>query len=318
MDRIAFVSMIADGRVLCESEFGFSVCYKLADSVAGLKKSLAAAKGRHDWLACTARDSLERIEGVLAGDVGDTDVPANMLLSQVQFLAENWATNNEKMEKFQEDFFVERLTSPGAHYLAFPAEKKRSHVVRVWIPENPEKKPRPLVVALHGAGGSENMFPEAYGHGQIAKECQARGWYLLCPHSGLAFGTSPVSAIVEEFAKQFPVDPKAVFLVGHSMGAAQAIAVVQDQPERFAAVAALGGGGRVSKPEAFKSIPVFIGVGDKDFALGGAKALAKSLPKAIYKEYPDFEHLVIVREALPDVFKEWDKLVKPRGPVKEN
>ena len=33
----------------------------------------------------------------------------------------------------------------------------------------------PVVVALHGAGGSENLFFEGYGAGHIVTECRKRG-----------------------------------------------------------------------------------------------------------------------------------------------
>jgi dienelactone hydrolase len=103
-----------------------------------------------------------------------------------------------------------------------------------------------------------------------------------------------------------------VFLVGHSMGAGQALALAANG--KFAAVAALGGGGRLSKPAAFAELPTFVGVGDKDsLALAGARALNKALTAAnakavTYKEYPGVEHLVIVREALPDAFAVFDKV----------
>ena len=40
-------------------------------------------------------------------------------------------------------------------------------------------------------------------------------------------------------------------------------------------------------------------------------ALAKALPDATFKEYAGLEHMLIVREALPDVFAGWDTIAKP-------
>ena len=59
---------------------------------------------------------------------------------------------------------------------------------------------------------------------------------------------------------------------------------------------------------------MFLGVGTKDqLALTGMRALNKTLTAAgakrlTYREYPEAEHLVIVREALPDLFAQWDAL----------
>src|SRR5581483_3079525 len=98
------------------------------------------------------------------------------------------------------------------------------------------------------------------------------------------------------------IDQKRVYLVGHSMGAMQTVALAQQAPGRFAAIAALGGGGAVTQPDTFKDLPVFIGCGSADFLLGGAKALAETLKKAgatrvQFHEYPGVEHMLIVQEA---------------------
>jgi alpha-beta hydrolase superfamily lysophospholipase len=79
----------------------------------------------------------------------------------------------------------------------------------------------------------------------------------------------------------------------------------------------MGGGGRIRDAKAFATLPTFIGIGDKDFTLGGAKSLHQTLQKTgatnvRYKEYPDIEHLVIVREALPDAFAMFDEIVSKK------
>ena len=89
------------------------------------------------------------------------------------------------------------------------------------------------------------------------------------------------------------------------------IALCQTHPGLFAGAAALGGGGAVKTPAAFAELPIFVGVGTADFALGGSRELVQGLNAggAKYltaKEYPKTEHMSIVREALPDVFAIWD------------
>ncbi|MCI0704260.1 MAG: hypothetical protein L0241_24645, partial [Planctomycetia bacterium] len=69
--------------------------------------------------------------------------------------------------------------------------------------------------------------------------------------------------------------------------------------------------GKIEKLGAFEKLAVFIGVGEKDaLNLPDARRLNKTLDgkakKLVYKEYPTVEHLVIVREALPDVFEMFD------------
>jgi predicted esterase len=200
-------------------------------------------------------------------------------------------------------------TRHGDFWMAFLTGKDQRTPARLFVPEKLDpKKQVPLVVALHGIGGSENLFFEGYGDGQIVKLCKERGWLLVAPRCPL-FGTPPVAEIVEQLSKRYPVDAKRVFLVGHSMGAAQSVELVQKYPKLFAGVALLGGGGRVTDAKAFAELPTFLGIGTKDqLAFGMAKDLNKTLTtakagKLLYKEYEDLEHLVIVREALPDAFK---------------
>jgi dienelactone hydrolase len=166
------------------------------------------------------------------------------------------------------------------------------------------------VVALHGLGVGADAYFEAYGAGRIVKECADRGWVLVAPEGGLA--APPVAAILEKLAERYPLDARRVFLVGHSVGAGQALALAATG--KFAGVAALGGGGKAAKPEAFAGLPTFVGVGDADsLALAGARALRKSLAGAkrvTYREYEGVEHLVIVREALPDAFEVFDAAAK--------
>jgi predicted esterase len=95
------------------------------------------------------------------------------------------------------------------------------------------------------------------------------------------------------------------------MGATHAVEVAQTSPGRLAAIAALGGGGIVRRPEVLRGLPVFVGVGSEDFALGWARGLAKSLSDAgaavTSKEYADVEHVMVVQEALKEVFAFFEK-----------
>lgn len=247
--------------------------------------------------AATARADIYLLTGLTRGDVPETDLPAVRLARRLHDLASG-----------KPYFTPDRA---GDHTLSVPTGKDSATPCRLFVPEGlSADKPVPLVVALHGAGGSENMFFESYGAGHIVKECQKRGWLLVSPRSGL-LGTPPVAAIVEKLRDRYPIDPKRVFLVGHSMGAGQAIDLVQRHPGTFAAVANLGGGGRVRDKERFATLPVYVGVGTADFALKSSRSLVKALAdagatKVTAKEYPDLEHLVIVREALPDVFGLFD------------
>jgi predicted peptidase len=116
-------------------------------------------------------------------------------------------------------------------------------------------------------------------------------------------------------AALFPVDRDRIFVVGHSMGAAQALAATRTEPEKLAGVAALGGGGRVRVTDVIRKLPFFVGAGEKDFGLRGARALRRSLDRGRvktvrYREYANVEHLGIVQVALDEVFAFFDEIAE--------
>jgi predicted esterase len=288
------------GKEVRHSAIGVSQVADLAARVATLKKATSGMKADTIEKA-TARDRAELLADLADKAVPETDLPAAELLSNAEAMLDG------------KPFFT--AAKPGQFWLSVPTGKGAT-AARLFVPRGlEENKPVPVVVALHGAGGSENLFFEGYGAGHIVTECRKRGWLLVATRSGLAFGGGPpIPAILDELAKRYPLDPKRVFVVGHSMGAIQTVDLVQKHPGRFAAAAALGGGGAVRDAKAFADLPLFVGVGDKDaLALTGARALNKALADAknlTFKEYPNVEHMVIVREALPDVFAAFDRAAK--------
>ncbi len=257
--------------------------------------------------SASIRERVSLLQDLVGGIIPESDVPAAKRYEEAKAMS-------EAVAKGKPYFTPDR---PGDHWITVPTGEKGKTLTRcrLFVPEKLDaKKPVPLVLALHGAGGSENLFFEGYGAGHIVKLCKERGWLLVAPGSGLGFGLTPAPPfgdIIDELAKRYPVDAKRVYIVGHSMGASMTVDAIQKNPGKFAAAACLGGAGTIRKAEAFDGLPLFVGVGDKDFALMSSKALhaaaEKTKAKATLKEYPDVEHLVIVREALGDVFESFDK-----------
>jgi len=283
--RKVIVSQAENGRV------------KLAE----LRKSLKERPAKTIEYVTLEAD-IELLAELYEGIVPETDV----------FAAKRLARTSELLESLSKKTPYFGMSHTGDQTFSIP-NGKRPVPVRLYLPKGVTKeKPVPLVIALHGAGGTENLFFEGYGAGQIVKECEKRNWLLIAPGSGLNFGSGPpVKVILDELAARYPIDRKKIFIVGHSMGAAQTIALCQSHPSLFAGAAALGGGGAVKIPATFAELPIFVGVGTADFALNGSRELAKILKASgaknlTAKEYLKIEHMAIVREALPDVFAIWD------------
>jgi predicted esterase len=299
-DWVVTVEIIHAGQVLAQRTQTVSLLAGWTERLQAVRQTLdqLPADGPRTTDRTTLKLVLNLLETLYDGGQYETDYPAFQLLRQ----AEELAAHLKQGKAFY------RPTLAGQFWLGLPTSNTGTSVVRLLVPDKLDATQKvPLVIALHGAGGSENMFFEGYGAGVMVSECRQRGWLLAAPRAGTFINAAPVAAVVDELAKIYPVDPQRVYLVGHSMGAAQTIAALQAAPGKYTAAAALGGGGGVRKPETFKGVPLFVGVGTEDFALSGARSLAKAVEKVegarvTLKEYPQVEHLMIVPIALKEVF----------------
>jgi pimeloyl-ACP methyl ester carboxylesterase len=289
------------GAVVLHS-YGLSVVDRLEPRLRAIKSAvekLPSAVPSTDL--ATLKHLVKLLSDLAEKKTQETDYPAVRLLREAEERA-------KALGEGKGDFNKNR---PGEFWLSLATAKGQTAVVRLKAPQIvKDGKPLPIVFALHGAGGSENMFFDGYGMGKVVKLCEEREWLVVAPRSGLLSGSSLVE-ILDALRGIYPVNEKRVFIVGHSMGASQAISAACDHPTRFAAVAALGGGGRVRASEDLKRLPFYVAVGSQDFALRGAKLLKEGLDKAgcdrvVWKEHANIEHLVIVQAALPDVFAFFD------------
>jgi predicted esterase len=243
------------------------------------------------------------LKSLVAKETPETNYPAARLLDEAEAAMKIVATGGDYFGKAR----------PGEFWITL-ANDQSSLPVRLMAPESVTKgKPLPLVIALHGAGGSENMFFDAYGNGKIAELCRQRGWLLVAPRLSLFGPGMPVDRMIAEISQLYPVDKQQVFIVGHSMGAMQAINLAQQASEPVAAIAAVSGGGRVGKPGNWTKTAFLVIAGDQDFGLPGARRLSQALRTAgsgdvRFKEYKDAEHLGVVQAALGEVFSFFDEI----------
>jgi len=259
-------------------------CLSKLESLSGQVEKLPPSVGRSTWLLLHGR-----LKQATQGKDLETEYPLGQWLTELPGAAEELRAGQ----------VWPKPTSPGPLWLAIPIGSI-DKVVRIEGAARDGKTPLTCVVALHGAGGSENLFCE--GHGALAPKLAAqKGWLLVSPLNG------PNDELIEKLSAWHPIDKNRLVTVGHSMGAANATAWGARKPQQLRAVAALGGGGRAGKGEVWQKLPYFIGIGDKDFAFSGAKSLSEALrqagnPSVTLKIYPGLEHLTVVQACLPDVF----------------
>lgn len=160
----------------------------------------------------------------------------------------------------KDDITKELITSQGrtrAYYLYVPSTLKAGTTV-------------PLLVTLHGSNRTGVTLVEKWK--DLAKKegiilagpdaSNLRGWGS--PQDGPDF----LRDLVEELRSKYPVNPKRVYLFGHSAGASFALQISLMESEYFAATAVHAGALMKDDAElidmAKRKIPISIQVGDSD------------------------------------------------------
>jgi predicted peptidase len=306
-DYILHTAITLQGKLLAVSDQTVSFAARLAPRVAQLRKDADLLPAGTD--AKTAQFLAGLLEKLASKETLETNFPASRLLAQAESVV---AAAKQKRTALGGG-------RAGQFWLSLFLDEQDALPSRLAVPEAAKAgQPLPLVIALHGAGGSENLFFDGYGRGAVAKLALQRGWLVAAPRN-IGSDAARLQLFIDALAKLYPVDRNKIFLVGHSMGAAQSVALASNMPGKLAGVALLGGGGRPRgyDNEQFKKLPFFIGIGTEDFAFGGAKTLNTAfgqigVEQVNYREYDDVEHLAIVQVALPDVFAFFDEIAAGR------
>ena len=279
---------------------------KIDDAAVSLRAEARSgdAESSDDTLVATLRNEKRLIEDVMEGLSQEADFP---LLHRLKSCEAMLATRSKPIG------FAKRLSESKEAWLTL-ANGRKSVPTRVHLPRG-TGKPAPVLFVFHGAGGSENMFFETYGAGRVVREAAKRGWIVISPRQGLLGMPLDINDMLDALEPYASLDRKRVMLLGHSMGASQAVQQVRKHPTLPVATVALGGGGRLSESDAQRSQGVswFIGAGDQDFGLATGKQLNRSLTRAEcvvrMKVYKNIEHLVVVQAAIDDAFEFLDKVL---------
>ena len=260
------------------------------NSMGNSSSQVGTATGR-----ATLRNSVKILSDLNEGIVQEIDYPAHRILQDTEKLVELEADSRQYFKKSFE----------GNAWLALGHEK-RTAVCRLYVPTLESDSPCPVLFLFHGAGGSENMFFETYGAGRAIELAKERGWLIIAPRQSLLGGLGmKAEQMLDILDDHFRIDRERIYYVGHSMGATQAVSQAALAPALPRAVVALGGGGRLGSTTN-PTTRWFVGAGDRDFGLRGARALEASLKAkgtdVELRVYPNVEHMVIVQAALDDVF----------------
>jgi predicted esterase len=193
---------------------------------------------------------------------------------------------------------------------------------RFYIPTKYDaNKKWPMIVALHGMGGDENSFFAGYDNGEIRRFAEERGYIVVCPKGRgpysmyMSSSERDVIDVINEMKRDFSIDADRVYLMGHSMGGYGAWSIAVNNPELFAAIAPISGGGTpFSKPKlkAITHVPWIVVHGDKDPTVPVEESrkmvtAGKELGIDIkYIEVPGGGHGDVVVPAFKDIFDWFD------------
>jgi Dienelactone hydrolase family len=134
----------------------------------------------------------------------------------------------------------------------------------------------PLVIALHGAAGDENMYFEGYGGGRLVELAREKGFLVAAPELGFSFGDGKrFDALLSSLERDYNIDETRIYLLGHSMGAGVAGALTAARKDKLAAVVCFAGCPPEDKTEI---APTLVILGEND-PLGDAKSTAERIER---------------------------------------
>ena len=161
-------------------------------------------------------------------------------------------------------------------------------------------KPFPLIIALHGLGGTEDSFFDNYEK-KLPPLAESHGYIVAAPLGyrvdgsyGWGLGTAPedpntrrtqdfseqdVMQVLARVRQLYRVDDSRIYLMGHSMGAIGAWKIGPKYPDIWAAIAPFAGSGAPATLERIRSVPQIIVHGDADptVNVAGSRAMVAKL-----------------------------------------
>jgi poly(3-hydroxybutyrate) depolymerase len=161
-------------------------------------------------------------------------------------------------------------------------------------------KPFPLIIALHGLGGTEDSFFDGYDKA-LPPLAESHGYIVAAPLGyrvdgsyGWGLGTPPADPTIrrtQDFSEQdvmqvlarvrqlYKIDDARIYLMGHSMGAIGAWKIAPKYPDIWAAIAPFSGSGAAATLERIRTVPEIIVHGDADptVNVAGSRAMVARL-----------------------------------------
>jgi len=210
-------------------------------------------------------------------------------------------------------------------------------------------KKAPLIVALHGVFGDGNSLlrgsaidlAEEGGYVLVGPMgYNPQGWYgspVIVMNGGPGKGKAPgagkggpaptpeppnlaelsekdVMNVLALMRKEFTIDDKRTYLMGHSMGGAGALFLGPKYADQWAAVASMAPAAFLMQPESLAAVkdkmPLFLAHGDADsvVSIDVGRRWAKTatdlkMKDFKYLELPGADHGTVITQSMPEIYK---------------
>lgn len=171
-----------------------------------------------------------------------------------------------------------RALEPGSHELSLRHESRERGFI-VHVPKAYRAgRPAPLVLALHGGGGSMEVMAKDRLYGLVSQS-EASGWIVVFPNgysrpggklatwnAGICCGAARdrasddvgfLRAVVAEVQQRVAVDPQRIFATGMSNGGMMSYRLACEASDVFRAVAAVAGTDGTDGCQPGRPVPVF-------------------------------------------------------------
>ena len=312
------LSFAADGEVLGTATTPLHVRDGLDGRVAALRASARAADDPE--ASASIRYPIDVMRKVDAGAIATRGVDIDAELAAAADVAAAVGRG--------ENPFAGRTGDFERHYYSESAGEILPY--RVFVPSTySDTEDHPLVVALHGLGGTEDsMFNDRYGMKPLAEE---GGYLMVAPLGyrddggyGASLGGPPsrrgmlseqdVLDVLTRIERDYAIDKDRIFLMGHSMGAIGTWAIAAKYPERWAALGPIAGFGNPITAGAIKNIPQVVVHGDNDRTVpvtgsrGMVTALEAAGARVNYIEVPGGGHTDVAYQHMADIFAFFDEI----------
>ena len=235
--------------------------------------------------------------------------------------------------KTSKDPFAARTGDIRRHYLLESAGEILPF--RTYVPTTYRSggKAFPLIIALHGLGGTEDSFfdgynknlpPLAESHGYIVaaplgyRVDGSYGWGLGTPPADPTtrktqdFSEQDVMQVLQRVRQMYKIDESRIYLMGHSMGAIGTWKVAPKYPDIWAAIGLFSGSGAPATLEKIRSVPEIIVHGDADptVNVSGSRTMVAKLKEMgtehKYIEVPGGVHSDVVAPNLAAMIEFFD------------